>query len=562
MRALARLREIGLRRRALRKRIRTSDLSPEDQADLLILIRTVAWLCRALQKKTVTVERLKRLFASKTESSAKILGQIHREADLAEAASIAHAPESGTPGNVVPIGKKPRKKGHGRLGAKAYASAKKIEVPHESLKAGDTCPKCARGRVYWHTAGRFLKLVGQAAVQAVVYFQHKVRCNACGAIFAARLPAGIADSPVATASARAIVALLRFGAGMPHWRLAKLQRSLGVPLPPSTQWDMVKGLFEESVHPVWKCLLRLAAQGEVIHNDDTTAKVLELRKQIEIEQEKEKIQSHKRRRNDQGELRSIHATGILSKVGNHRILLLFTGRLHAGDNLARLLSLREPGIPPPIQMADMLTANEPKGKKTVRAGCLGHGRRGFVDCFTAFREQCTHAILEFKLVFKNDALAREAGMTWEERLVFHQNHSGPVLARLKLWFERQFDDKIVEPNSELGKTIGYMLDHWSPLTLFLRVPGAPLTNDDLEREFKPAQSHLKNSLFYKTAGGALVGDATMSLIQTCILNDENPFEYLVAIQDHARAVNESPEKWLPWNWRQNLETPAKQAATA
>ena len=107
-----------------------------------------------------------------------------------------------------------------------------------------------------------------------------------------------------------------------------------------------------------------------------------------------------------------------------------------------------------------------------------------------------------------------------------------------------------------------MLDHWVPLTLFLRVPGAPITNDDLEREFKPVQSHLKNSLFYKTAGGALVGDATMSLIQTCVLNDENPFEYLVAIQDNARAVNESPEKWLPWNWRENIKVPAKAAATA
>lgn len=83
-----------------------------------------------------------------------------------------------------------------------------------------------------------------------------------------------------------------------------------------------------------------------------------------------------------------------------------------------------------------------------------------------------------------------------------------------------------------------MLKHW-----------APLTNDDLKREFKPVQSHLKNALFYKTIVGAQVGDATMSLIETSVLNRENPFEYFVALQENARDVNERPDDWLPWNWR-------------
>ena len=86
-----------------------------------------------------------------------------------------------------------------------------------------------------------------------------------------------------------------------------------------------------------------------------------------------------------------------------------------------------------------------------------------------------------------------------------------------------------------------MLKHWEPLTLFLREPGAPLDNNACERALKRAVLHRKNSLFYRTRAGAEVGDAFMSVIHTCELNDVNPFGYLVAVLKHPVQVEDSPE---------------------
>lgn len=555
MRIFERLKKIGARRHELSARLRQAGLEEADRDDFLFLLRVAGGLARLLERKIVTVERLKRLFAKKTESSAKILREIDKQAAAAAVATESATPPADAPlGSVAPIlpadTEKLKRKGHGRLGVHAYPNADRIEVRHESLKAGDPCPKCGKGKLYRHIWGLFLRLIGQPVIRAVVYAQEKLRCNACGFIFSAPLPSGVGAAPVATSTARAMVALLRYGSGMPHWRLARLQAALGTPLPPSTQWDLMRDLYKEVVAVIWERLKYWAAQGEVIHNDDSTGKVLELLKEIEKEREAEERSGKKHPKNQENSgHRKIYTTGILSKVGDKRILLLFTDRRHAGNHLGDLLGGREPDRSPPIQMADMLAANEPKGKKTVRGGCLGHGRRGFVDCIKAFRTHSTHVILQLKIVFKNDADAKLLAMTGEQKLRHHQKHSAQIMENLKAWFTRQFDEKLVEPNGELGGAIEYMLKHWEPLTLFLRVPGAPLTNDDLEREFKPVQSHLKNSLFYKTVAGAQVGDATMSLIQTTVMNRENPFEYLVALQENAAAVNERPDDWLPWNWR-------------
>jgi len=568
VRILGRLKKIGERRHELSARLRRGGLDGQDTEDLLFLLRVAGGLARLLERKIVTVERLKRLFAKKTESSAKILKEIDKEAAAAAATAESAAPPADVPLGTIagakpaPV-KRPKRKGHGRLGVHAYPNADRIEVRHECLRAGDPCPKCGKGRLYRHLWGMFLKLIGQPVIRAVVYAQEKLRCNACGFIFSAPLPSGVGAAPVASTTARAMVALLRYGSGMPHWRLAKLQSALGAPLPPSTQWDLMKDLYKDVVAVIWERLKYWAAQGEVIHNDDSTGKVLELLKEIEKEREEEERSGKKHPRNQENaEHRKIYTTGILSKLGAKKILLLFTGRRHAGNHLGDLLGGREPDRPPPIQMADMLAANEPKGKKTVRGGCLGHGRRGFVDCIKAFRAHSTHVILQLRSVFKIDAEAKLLAMTDEQRLQHHQKHSAQVMEDLKTWFTRQLDEKIVEPNGELGGAIEYMLKHWEALTLFLRVPGAPLTNDDLEREFKPVQSHLKNSLFYKTVGGAQVGDAMMSLIQTSVLNRENPFEYFVALQENARAVNERPDDWLPWNWQATLAAKSASAQTA
>ena len=135
---------------------------------------------------------------------------------------------------------------------------------------------------------------------------------------------------------------------------------------------------------------------------------------------------------------------------------------------------------------------------------------------------------------------------------FYQIRSQMRKDDLKKWLDDQLDQNKVEPNSGLGQAITYMLNHWKPLTTFLRVRNAPLDNNICERALKKAILHRKNSLFYKTLNGARVGDLFMSLIHTCNLNHVNPFDYLTALQKHASDLGDHPEKWMPWNYESRL----------
>jgi hypothetical protein len=125
--------------------------------------------------------------------------------------------------------------------------------------------------------------------------------------------------------------------------------------------------------------------------------------------------------------------------------------------------------------------------------------------------------------------------------------------------DRQIEDHLVEPNSGLGQAIAYMQNHWEKLTLFLRVPGAPLDNNLCERALKKAILHRKNSLFYRTLNGAKVGDLFMTLIHTAELNRKEPFDYLLTLLRHEAAVALDPADWMPWNYTATLAGIAAEA---
>src|SRR5258708_1052696 len=94
--------------------------------------------------------------------------------------------------------------------------------------------------------------------------------------------------------------------------------------------------------------------------------------------------------------------------------------------------------------------------------------RRFVEVAPNFPSACRYVLEALGEIYHYDELAREQGMTPEERLRFHQAHSGPVMEALQGWLTEQLEGKKVEPNSGLGQAITYMRKHWEKLTLFLR----------------------------------------------------------------------------------------------
>jgi len=243
---------------------------------------------------------------------------------------------------------------------------------------------------------------------------------------------------------------------------------------------------------------------------------------------------------------------MVSTVDARRIALFVTGRQHAGENLADMIAQRSKDLATPIQMCDALSRNTCGEFETIVANCLAHGRRKFTEVAVNFPRECLFVLDMLGEVYGHDAVAREENLSPGDRLLLHQDKSKPLMEKLKEWMKQQVDDRLVEPNSGIGQAISYMKNHWNKLTLFLREPGAPLDNNICERALKKAILHRKNALFYRSQRGAQVGDLFMSLIHSTELAKEDPFEYLVALQRHQAAVNDSPEMWMPWNFREAL----------
>jgi hypothetical protein len=226
--------------------------------------------------------------------------------------------------------------------------------------------------------------------------------------------------------------------------------------------------------------------------------------------------------------------------------------------LERLLKKRDKKVGDVIQMCDALSRNVPSSFKTILCNCLSHGFRKFEDLKEFYPEPCVRVISLIADVYEHDEKTKLINK--QERLEYHQKNSKPIMDELYQYIEHQMNSKQVEPNDSLGQAMKYMLKHWYALTQFLRVAGAPLDNNILERALKIPIRGRRTWLFYKTEYGAMIGGVLTSIIYTCVLSGANPLHYLVALQEHKKQIVKEPEKWLPWNYKNNLSSSLVAAA--
>ncbi len=490
----------------LRQIVSHDILTSADREKLMAAVETLGFLTQALENKNVSLGRMRKmLFGASTEKMSQVCGQsepaasdestaTNKENETSDASAESN---SETPSLDQ---EKPKRKGHGRIGADAYQGAERISVHHASLCPGDDCPLCHAGNLYkLNVPSKLVRLRGQAPIIGKIWELDRLRCNTCGEVFTAQAPDEVGKDKY-DASASAMVALAKYGVGLPFYRLAGLEQGMGIPLPPATQWQMLTDRIDapKAVH---RELIRIAAQAQVLHNDDTGAKILALMK-------------HNKATKDDSpksdERTGIFTTGIVALKDDNRIALYFTGNQHAGENLADVLRLRPTTLGAPIHMCDALSRNIPKDFKTILVNCMTHCRRNFVDVFDNFPGECRHVLEVLRDVYRNDEIARERNLSSEQRLVWHQAESAQLMDGLEQWLESQISEKKVEPNGGLGQAIKYMQKHWHALTQFLRVAGAPLDNNICERILKKAILHRKNAYFFKTERGAEVGDIFMT----------------------------------------------------
>jgi transposase len=110
-----------------------------------------------------------------------------------------------------------------------------------------------------------------------------------------------------------------------------------------------------------------------VHNDDTSMRVLKLKR-------------------PPGDQRTgVFTTGVAPVSGERRIATYFTGRQHAGENLAEMLRHRAALVTatgPEVRCVVAQPAKTQRGIQLLLANCMAHGRRQFVDVAGRFPDEC------------------------------------------------------------------------------------------------------------------------------------------------------------------------------
>jgi len=463
------------------------------------------------------------------------------ECDSAESRPVNEdvAPSLGGPDPAS--SEKPKRKGHGRAPASRFTGARRVQCADSTLSPGRPCPECfGRGRLYdTNEPSVFLQFTGQPVVAATVFERQVTRCSFCTQRQQAPLPDGVEQTKW-DATADVAIAVMKYCAGMPWYRLAHLEAAFGIPIAASTLWERCEHVGD-CLLPVFLLLEKKAAEAELFTVDDTSVRILDLMR------ENTSLAP--------GERRGMFTTGLLATVEGRRIALYSSGRHHAGENLAKILKRRPEAAGAPITMADALARNWPPGFTLIVAKCLVHGRRQFVEIETSFPGECKRVLDDLAFVFRVEA--KTTAMSPEERLAFHQQHSAPVMDALEVWIEEQLEQ--TEPNAPLGAALRYMRRHWSGLSQFLRTAGCPLDSNAVERALRRAVLNRKNAMFFRTQHGADISDVIMSVAESARLAQTNLWEYLVDVVRNRDAVRAQPAAWLPWAWAERHRAPARAA---
>jgi len=506
----------------------TLALSEQDSQLLLDALLTLASMQDRLTHHNVTIHKLRKLLGIEKSSE--------KQSDVTQKKQKPAKPQK--PGN---------KRQTSASADEGVTPVKPTVVIHPltTISKGDNCPECLTGKVYKTEPGSFLRITGHSPFMPEQHVMERVRCNTCGAYFTAELPPEVLQDGPGTRkygySACALMAIYKYFAGLPFYRQSSIQKLLGVKISASTVFDQVE-LVCNAIYPVFHHLLNLSADAVHYAIDDTTHRILDA-KPIE----------KKIRNSDKTQLRSgVYTSGVIATTKNNQHIVLFETNIgHAGEFIDSILQNRSQSSAQPIIMSDALASNRPTVRETMGSLCNSHARRQFVDVINHFPEEVEHILTRYGEIWSHEHHVEEQQLSVAKRLEYHQTHSLPVMAEIKLWGETHLANETIEENSGLGKAIKYFIKHYAGLSLFCSVPGAKIDNNGIEAMLKIVVRDRKNAMFHKTLLGATIGDVITSMIATGMEAGVNVMDYFTLLQREQAQAKAHPEKYLPWNYQEN-----------
>ena len=533
------------------------------------ILDSYTFILLMLQKKNFGLKRLKALlFGKKSEKSSKNSnpGKDPEGTNSGSSGGTPPPPEGQScPGKDTEDpsqgegrnGKKKRKGGGGRNGQESYTGATELHcLLCAENQPGKICPACGRHKLYPLPSLATVRLVGSAPVLAVKFLIERSGC-VCGAVFTGQVPEPYQElhqGPKYSPSALSAIIHQKYDLGVPFGSLEQLQRTVGVPLPATSQANKIK----ENLGPilaVYDCLEGQGANMDLIGMDDTKIRILEGRTTREGN-------------------KSINGFGsvfVCNNVDDKKTIVLYRFDFdHAGKFLLTLLGLRDEGLPLLKVLCDGLPSYEPYLKKGVLANkCNVHSRRPFfLDDPEGKNFFCALIVTCYQIIFKNEKFCRENDLPSKARQEYHAQHSraafktilrvclfltsspdSPSLVRQRT--ELGIPDYLIpsEPNSEMYRHAKYILDRWKGLTNFTRIPGIPIDTNYVERMIKAIIEIRVKGLFFKTLESAREAGKILSVLETAKENGVNSFDHIRFLLEHPEEVKRAPENFLPWNYQ-------------
>lgn len=531
-------------------RIERKELADGDWAVCGALVLQLIAKIQGKQERMAT--KLAATGAGTVPAGASVVEALPSVASALPPGPASDAPESHSPATPGAEQVKKKAKGHGRNGAAAFTNAKHFVHALAAGVLGALCAACGLGRLTRYREKVIIRVVGQPLFAAELHHREQARCRLCGNIVQAPAPAGVSDGigssyAVYDWSACAMLAVIHYFAAAPFKRLESLHEGWGVPLPDANLWRMMDE-SDDLLLPLYRALeLHGVQHATSLRIDDTGSVVVTLARQIQAELAalEQLGESTKKVRT------GINATGVLLETAEGSTILFFTGRHHAGEVLDRLLRHRKAESARLVKVTDGASKNfdhQHRGQ-LVEATCNAHAFLKFRDLKDKHPAEYAVAGEVYKAVFDNDDEAKARRLSADERMLFHREHSKPLMGKLKAMCEEKLKAKLVEPSSDLWEPLTFIINQWPRLTRFYEEPGVPLDTNLVEQKLIIPVRYLAASFNYQTETGAEVGDRMMSLIATAQANGVEPVAYLTdCLRNHAQ-LSRQPADYLPWVWR-------------
>jgi transposase len=180
--------------------------------------------------------------------------------------------------------------------------------------------------------------------------------------------------------------------------------------------------------------------------------------------------------------------------------------------------------------------------------CLAHIRRGFFKSRKHHLELSKYFLNETRVIYDIEAFCKHKQLADSEIAAIRDRYVRPILDTINVWLTESRN--AVTPDSPTGKAFTYACNHWHLMYEYLKDGKLLPDNNGAERAIRPVTLYRKNSLFAGNEHGADRAALFFSLLETCKLNNIDPFEYLCDVYDR---IYDCPANelhlLLPQHWK-------------